>query len=148
MVTTNTHRNDPYRNFRFRVVWDGRPVASVDSAGPLAWEAAVLEVRDGAQPNVVRTLPGQRKFASLTLKRGITHDSEFEQWAGAGPSSTQRAEVQLQLLDASGAVVRSWKLHRCWVSRFEALADIEAEANTVAIESLTLQMEGWEREPA
>jgi phage tail-like protein len=137
-------RPDPYRNFKFRVVWDGRPVAGVSRVSGLAWEADVVEVREGNAPDVVQKHPGTTRFDAVRLERGITQDTAFEQWAGQRPAPQARRDVQIELLDRRGRLVRRWTLRRCWVSRFEALSPLGTEATAAAIESITLQFDGWE----
>lgn len=157
--TVNTHRFDPYKNFKFRVVWDGRPVAGVSKVSALVRETEVVDYRVGGDPNTVRRLPGRSRFEPVTLERGVTHDEEFERWAhkvwdlggGSGAEVSLkdfRKDVVLELLNEAGQVVKAWRLYRCWVSKYQALPELDANSNGVAIESITLQNEGWERDTA
>ena len=79
--TVNAHRFDPYKNFKFRVKWDGRYVAGVSKVGALKRTTEVVEHREGGDPSTGRKSPGRTKFEAITLERGVTHDNEFEHWA-------------------------------------------------------------------
>jgi phage tail-like protein len=155
--TVNPTRTDPYKNFKFRVLIDGRIVAGVSRVSALVRDTEVVEHRVGGELNTVRRMPGRTRFEPITLERGVTHDIEFEQWAakvwdanslpGAESSLKDfRKNIVLQLLNEAGQVAKAWRLFRCWVSRFQALPVLDANANAIAIESITLQNEGWERD--
>jgi len=157
--SVNAHRFDPYKNFKFRVKWDGRYVAGVSKVSALKRTTDVVEHREGGDPSTVRKSPGQTKYEAVTLERGVTHDPEFEQWAGmvwnlgAGLGSEVslagfRKDVILEVYNEAGQVVLAYRLYRCWVSEFQALPDLDASANAVAIQTLKLENEGWERDTA
>lgn len=153
----NPHRHDPYKNFKFRIKWDGRYVAGVSKVSPLERTTEVVEHREGGDPSSVRVSPGQTRYEPITLERGISHDHEFERWAnkvwnhgsGAGQEVSLkdfRKDVVLELYNEAGQLVAAYKIYRCWPSRYQALPVLDASANAVAIESLELENEGWERD--
>lgn len=153
----NTHRFDPYKNFKFRIKWDGRYVAGVSKVGALKRTTEVVEHREGGDPSTSRKSPGRTKYEAITLERGVTHDLEFEAWAnkvwhigtglGAEVSLKDfRKDLILEVYNESGQVVLAYKLFRCWVSEFQALPDLDANANAIAIQTLKLENEGWERD--
>jgi phage tail-like protein len=155
--TVNPNRFDPYKNFKFRVKWDGRYVAGISKVGGLRRTTEVIRHREGGDPSTSRKSPGLTEFAPITLERGVTHDPEFENWAnrvwslgaslGAEVSLKDfRKDIVLELYNEAGQVVISYKIYRCWVSEYEILPDLDANANAVAIEHITLQNEGWERD--
>lgn len=155
--TTNPRRFDPYKNFKFRVKWDGRYVAGVSKVGALKRTTEVVEHRDGADPSTSRKSPGRSKYEAITLERGVTHDIDFEQWAnkvwnfGAGAGSEVslqdfRKDIIIDVFNEAGQKVLSYKVYRCWVSEFQALPDLDANANAVAIQTIKLENEGWERD--
>jgi phage tail-like protein len=155
--TVNALRFDPYKNFKFRIKWDGRYVAGVSKVSPLKRTTEVVEHREGGDLSYMRKSPGQTKFEPLTLERGVTHDTEFEAWAGkvwrygAGPATELslkdfRKDIILELYNEAGQLALAYKLYRCWVSEFTALPELDSSANAVAIQSLVLQNEGWERD--
>ena len=157
--TVNPERVDPYKNFKFRVKWEGRYVAGVSKVGALLRSTEVVEHRDGADPSTVYKSPGQTSFEAITLERGVTHDREFEKWAnkvwyqGANPGMQLslkdfRKDITIELLNEAGQVVTAYNVYRCWVSEFQTLPELDASANAVAIETITLQHEGWERDTA
>ena len=155
--SVNTHRFDPYKNFKFRLKWDGRYVAGVSKAGSLKRSTEVVEHREGGDQSTSRKSPGRTKYEAITLERGVTHDLEFEAWAnkvwhvgtglGAEVSLKDfRKDVILEVYNEAGQLALAYKIYRCWVSEFQALPDLDANANAIAIESLKLENEGWERD--
>jgi phage tail-like protein len=157
--TVNAGRVDPYTQFKFRVKWDGRYVAGVDQISALRRETEVVGHREGADPSNQHRSPGLTTYEPIVLSRGRTHDTAFEEWAnkvwnhGAGLGSEVslkdfRKNVVLELLNEAGQVALAWQLFRCWPSEYVALGDLDAGNGAVAIESLTLQTEGWVRDPS
>jgi phage tail-like protein len=153
----NTHRFDPYKNFKFRLVWDGRPIAGISKVSGLRRTTDVVHHRDGADPSKLIKGPGITHFAPLTIERGVTHDIEFEGWAnkvynlegslGAESSLRDlRKDIRLELHNEAGQVVLAYNIYRCWPSEFEALPELDANASGVAIQTLVLQYEYWERD--
>ncbi len=153
----NTHRFDPYKNFKFRIKWDGRYVAGVSKVGSLKRSTEVVEHREGGDPSTSRKSPGRTKYEAIMLERGVTHDLEFEAWAnkvwhvGAGLGAEVslkdfRKDVILEVYNETGQVVIAYKIYRCWVSEFQAMPDLDANANAIAIQTLKLENEGWERD--
>ncbi|MFP2924253.1 phage tail protein [Pyxidicoccus sp. 3LG] len=155
--SVNTHRLDPYKNFKFRVKWDGRYVAGVSKVGALKRTTEVVKHRDGGDPSTSRKSPGRSEYEAVTLERGVTHDTEFEKWAnkvwnlGSGLGSEVslkdfRKDIIIELYNEAGQLVLSYKLFRCWVSEFQSVPELDANANAVAIQTLKLENEGWERD--
>ncbi len=155
--TVNTNRFDPYKNFKFRVKWDGKYVAGISKVGGLKKTTEVVSHREGGDPSSSRKSPGRTEYEAITLERGVTHDVEFERWAnkvwnfGAGLGeevSLQdfRKDITIELYNEAGQLVQSYNLYRCWVSEYNALPELDANANAVAISSIKLENEGWERD--
>jgi phage tail-like protein len=155
--TVNAQRFDPYKTFKFRVKWDGRYVAGISKVGALKRKIDPIEHRMGGDPNTVRKSPGQTKYEPISLERGVTHDQEFEKWAnkvwnyGSGLGAEVslrdfRKDIIIEVYNEAGQLAIAYKVYRCWVSDFQALPDLDASANAIAIESLTIQNEGWERD--
>jgi phage tail-like protein len=155
--TVNPTRFDPYKDFKFRVKWDGHYVAGISKVSALKRTTEVIEHREGGDPSSSRKSPGQTKFEPITLERGVTHDLEFEQWANkvwnfdAGLGSEVslkdfRKDITIELYNEAGQLVIAYKVFRCWVSEFQALPDLDADANAVAIQHIKLENEGWERD--
>jgi phage tail-like protein len=155
--SVNATRFDPYKNFKFRVKWDGRYVAGVSKVSALKRSTEVVEHRVGGDPSTSRKSPGRTKYEAVTLERGVTHDTEFEKWAnkvwnyGSGLGAEVslkdfRKDVILEVMNEAGQVVLAYKLYRCWVSEYQAFPDADANANAEAIQTLKLENEGWERD--
>jgi phage tail-like protein len=155
--SVNTHRFDPYKNFKFRVRWDGRYVAGVSKVSALRRTTEVVSHREGGDPSSSRKSPGRTEFEAVTLERGVTHDVEFEQWAnkvwnfGAGLGAETslrdlRKDLIIEMYNEAGQLAIAYRVFRCWVSEFQAVPELDANANAVAIQTLKLEKEGWERD--
>ena len=155
--TVNAQRFDPYKNFKFRLKWDGKYVAGVSKVSALKRTTEVVKHREGGDASSSRKSPGRTEFEAITLERGVTHDPQFEAWAtkiwqvGAGLGSEVslkdfRKDMLLELYNESGQLAISYKIYRCWVSEFHALPDLDSNANAVAIQQMKLENEGWERD--
>lgn len=155
----NPQRFDPYKNFKFRLKWDGRYVAGVSKASALKRTTEVVKHREGGDPSTSRKSPGRTEYEAITLERGVTHDLEFEAWASkvwrlqAGLGSEVsladfRKDVILEFYNEAGQLAIAYKIYRCWVSEYQALPDLDANANAVAIQHLKLENEGWQRDTA
>ena len=157
--TVNAQRFDPYKNFKFRVKWDGKYVAGISHVSPLIRRTEVVLHREGGDPSTTRRSPGRTEFEAITLSRGVTHDVAFEQWAnkvwdyGAGLGMEVslkdfRKDITLELYNEAGQKVMAYNIFRCWVSEYEALPDLDANAAAVAIQHIKLENEGWQRDTA
>jgi phage tail-like protein len=155
--TVNTTRFDPYKNFKFKVKWDGKYVAGVSKVGSLKRTTEVVKHREGGDPSSTRKSPGRTEYEAITLERGVTHDKEFEQWAnkvwnyGSGLGAEVslkdfRKDIIIEVYNETGQLVIAYKVYRCWVSEFQAQADLDANANAVLIQNIKLENEGWERD--
>jgi phage tail-like protein len=153
----NATRIDPYKNFKFRVKWDGKYVAGISRVGGLRRVTDVVEHREGGEVSQIRRSPGLTRYQPITLERGVTHDPAFEQWASAvwnldarvGEEMSLRGfrkDIIIELLNEAGQLVLAYRVFRCWPSVFMALPDLDANYSTVAIQTLTLENEGWIRD--
>ena len=155
--SVNPQRFDPYKNFKFRVKWDGKYVAGVSKVGALKRTTEVVKHREGGDPSTSRKSPGRSEFEALTLERGVTHDQEFANWAskvwnfGSGLGAEVslkdfRKNIIIEMYNEAGQLVLAYKVYRCWVSEWQAQADLDANANAVLIQHIKLENEGWERD--
>jgi len=151
----NVHRDDPYKNFKFRVIMDGKPVLGVSKMSALIRKTEVVKHREGSENSTDHKSPGRTTYEGITMERGITHDREFEKWANmvhpyAGDSGIDlvnyKKELTLEVLNEKGHVAFRYFLHDCWVSEYTAIPELDANANVVAIESIKIELEGWERD--
>lgn len=119
--TVNPSRVDPYKNFKFRVKWDGRYVAGISRVSPLRRVTEVVEHREGGDSSSVHKSPGRTNYEAITLERGVTHDPEFEEWAnkvwkvGAGLGAEAslkdfRKDVLIELYNEAGQLVIAYKV--------------------------------------
>jgi phage tail-like protein len=157
--TVNPRRFDPYKNFKFRVKWDGRYVAGVSKVSALKRTTELIKHRHGGDPSSSRKLPGRTEYDAITLERGVTHDPEFENWAtkvwnfGSTPGSELsladfRKDLILEICNEAGQLAFAYRIFRCWVSEWQATADLDANTNVVLLQHIKLENEGWERDPA
>ena len=155
--SVNAQRFDPYKNFKFRVKWDGRYVAGISKVSALKRTTEVVKFREGGDPSSSRKMPGRTEFEAVTLERGVTHDPEFEKWAnkvwnfGSGLGAEVslkdfRKDIIIEVYNEAGQLAIAYRLFRCWVSEFQSLSDLDANANAVAIQHIKLENEGWERD--
>ena len=157
MFTVNAHRIDPYANFKFRVSWDNQPVAALSKMSALKRMTEVIEWRAAGDSSIVRKLPGRSKFEPITLEAGVTHDRQFMAWANLvnnplGDAATSlvnyRKEVIIEVLNLQGTPALAFKLSRAWVSEFQALPEMDANANAVAIQTIKFEFENFELDEA
>ena len=157
--TVNAERFDPYKNFKFRVFWEGQtdPVAGISKVSAFTRTTEVVTHREGGDPSSSRKSPGRTEYEAITLERGVTHDRDFEQWAnkvwnyGSGLGSEVslkdfRRNVIIEAYNEAGQLTIRYKIYRCWVSEYQAMAELDANANAVLIQHIKLENEGWERD--
>ena len=151
----NPQRLDPYKNFKFRLKWDGKYVLGCSKLSGLKRTTEVVEHREGGDPSTSHKSPGRNKFEALVLERGRTQDLVFHDWAGAvwnygaGLGSEVslanfRKDIYLEFYNEAGQLVLAYKIYRCWVSEYQALPDLDANANAIAIEHIKIEHEGFE----
>lgn len=153
----NLNRYDPYKNYRFLVYFgtSTTPVAAVSKVGAIRRTSDVIDYKEGGNAIVLKGL-GRTTYDPITLERGVTQDPDFAAWANyaqvldhGAPSTSLanlRREVAIVLLNEQAQPVLRYLVHRCWVSQFQALPDLDADGSTVAIEQIRLENEGWERD--
>ena len=151
----NAHRFDPYKNFKFRVLWDDKTVLGVSKVSALKRTTEVVKHRDGGDNSTDHKSPGRTTYDAITLERGLTHDAEFERWANkvhpyAGDTGMDlvgyKKNLTLEMMNEKGHVVYRYFLYNCWVSEYTAIPELNANANAVAIEILKIELEGWDRD--
>jgi phage tail-like protein len=159
LFPANPKRLDPYKNFKFRVKWDGVYVAGVSKVSGLKRTTEVIENRDGGSPSTANKSPGRTKYEAITFERGLTQDMNFHNWAalvwnfGAGLGSEVslanfRKDIRVEFLNEAGQTVMAYNIYRCWVSEYQALPDLDANANAIAFEHIKVENEGWQRDTA
>lgn len=161
---TRNERFDPYKNFKFRVFFgeNTEPVAGISRVSGLRRTTEVVTHREGGDPSSSRKSPGRTEYEAITLERGVTHDTDFENWANkvwnfanaqAAPLERVqevslrdfRRDIIIRMYNEAGQEVIAYEVYRCWVSEYQALPELDANANAVAIQTLQLENEGWRR---
>lgn len=155
--SVNANRFDPYKNFKFRIKWDGKYVAGMTKMTPLKRTTKMIEHREGGDPSTSRKSPGRTTYDAITLSRGVTHDLEFEKWSnkvwnfGSGLGSEVslkdfRKDIIIEVYNEAGQVAIAYKVYRCWVSEYVAMPDLDSNADAILIQTIKLENEGWERD--
>jgi phage tail-like protein len=153
--TVNANRYDPYRNFKFKIKWDNVYVAGLSKCSALKKSTEKTDWREGGDPSTSHALPGKTTYEAITLEAGVTHDTAFEDWANLvnnfqGDASMSllnfRKDITIDVFNLQGTKVLSYIVYRCWVSEYQALPELDASANAVAIQTIKLENEGWERD--
>jgi phage tail-like protein len=161
--SVNATRLDPYKAFKFRVKWDGRYVAGLSKVSALQRTTEVVSHREGGDQSIQRHAPGKTSHTAITLERGVTHDLEFERWANkvwdysnaqAAPEQRTREmslanfrkDIVIDVFNEAGQKVISYQVYRCWVSEYQALPELDANGNAVAIQHIKVENEGWMRD--
>lgn len=156
LFSVNTERFDPYRNFKFKIKWDGQYVAGLSKCSALKKTTESTDWREGGDPSSSRKLPGKTSYEGITLEAGVTHDTTFEEWANKVNNFSEgdpgmslknfRKDITIDVFNLQGSKVLSYNVHRCWVSEYQALPELDASGNAVMIQTIKLENEGWERD--
>jgi phage tail-like protein len=159
MPTVPTTVVNPYLTYNFRIKWDGSFVAAVTHVSGLSRQTQVVSFHAGGQSQSAFKIPGQTDYQPIKLERGITTDTVFEQWANKMwfyPNTSQlgnevslkdfRKPMQLEVYNQAGVAVLRYNIYNCWPSEYTALPDLNSEANAVALASMTIEHEGWDRD--
>lgn len=155
LFSVNSHRSDPYKNFKFRVLIDGRPVAGLSKMGALKKTTEAIEWREAGDPSIVRKMPGRTKHEAITLEAGLTHDTTFEDWANlvnnlegsaAMSLAKYRKDIAIEVMNLQGTPVLRFNVRRAWVSEYQATPEMDANANAVAITMIKIEHEGFKRD--
>src|ERR1700682_6547578 len=156
-MTPQTNRFDPYRTFRFKVKWDGRYVAGLNKMGGLKRTTELVEFREAGENITSRKMPGKTSYQAVTLEAGLTYDTAFQDWANlvhafASHAITSlsdfRKNVTVDVFNEAGVKAISYNLYRCWVAEYQALPDLDDGANAVAITTIKLEYEWFDRDAA
>lgn len=152
-------KNDPYRNFNFKIYIDAQVVAACKKMSKISASVDVVKFRSGNATSAVSELiPGRVAYDPITLENGLTNDKTFQEWATTlmrnefteGARKTEpgfRKNIKIEVLDIDNkSPVRTYTLHNAWCSKYTALSDLVGDANDIIIESLELQYEGFVRE--
>jgi phage tail-like protein len=155
--TANPQRFDPYRNFKFRLKIGNRYVAALSKCSALKKTTEKVDWYESGDPSTPRCLPGKTSYAAITLTAGVTHDTEFEEWAnqvnnfqGDAAMSLKnfRKNLTIEVYNEAGQLALAYQVFRCWVSEYQALPELDAGANAVMLQTIKLENEGWQRDTA
>jgi phage tail-like protein len=154
--SVNASRFDPYRNFKFRIKWDGQYVAGMNKCSVLKKPTEVVSWFEAGDQGGAHKMPGKTSYDAITLQAGVTHDTAFEDWANLvnnykGDAAMSLAKfrkdfIVIDIFNLQGVQALSYVVHRCWVSEYQALPELDAGGNAVMIQTIKLENEGWERD--
>jgi len=155
--SVNINRFDPYKNSAFLVYLGDSisPLQGVTKVSGLRVTSTPILYFEGGNPMALVGI-GRSKYEPITIERGLTHDKDLEDWANAArvlikgsPSRSLkrlRKTLRIVLQNEEGQPVHQYIVHRCWVSEYQALPDLDASKDAVAIEYIKLEHEGWEHD--
>ncbi len=116
-------------------------------AGGLAIEVEVVEKTDSSMDTLTRKRPGTTKYSEITLKRTLSPDKKFWEWAKSIRDGTPdyRTKGALVMFDIAGTEVGRWTFENCWPSKWSA-SDLDVGSDDLMQEDITLQIELLKRE--
>lgn len=139
--------NYPLPKFHFQVEWGGKNIGFTEVTG-LTVETEAIEYRHGASPEYHKTKQaGLQKYSNITLKRGtFKSDNEYFDWWKETvffqeQNGKYRRNITISLLDEMHKPIIVWKVKNAWPIKVQA-ADLKADANEIAVESIELVHEG------
>jgi phage tail-like protein len=139
-------RRDPYRSYNFLVELDGISRAGFQEASGLDSSQDPIDYREGNEKNLtVRKLPSMVKYSNITLKWGITSDSELWDWRKqAMDGKIERKNGSIVLLDDTGEEQIRWNFREAWPTKWTG-PTLNATGAEVAVETLEIVHEGVEK---
>jgi phage tail-like protein len=146
---------DPFRKCKFRIKIDGAVVAGLTKCSALTISVENHDFRAGDHDGFKQKLPGLVSFQPITLEQGVTNDKTFEKWATVmsnyvGNKGTDaekkpdefRKDIDILVYNLNNEQVKAYRVYNCWVSKYTALPDLDANSSDVMIQTLELQNEG------
>jgi phage tail-like protein len=146
---------DPYRKFKFKIKIGGQVVAGLTKCSALTVSVESKEFRAGDMDSFKQKMPGMVSFEPITLEQGVTKDKTFEAWATAmsnylgnkGSDSQKtpndfRKEIDIEIFNLNNERVKAYRIYQCWVSKYVAVPDLDANSADVMIQTVTLENEG------
>lgn len=150
-----TSQFDPYRKFKFRIKVNNAVVAGLTKCSALTMSVESKEFRSGDMDSFKHKLPGMVSFEAITLEQGVTSDKTFENWAtsmanyignkGSDAEKTPddfRKDIDIEIFNLNNEKVKSYRVYNCWVSKYTAVPDLDANSGEVMIQTLVLENEG------
>jgi phage tail-like protein len=150
-----TSQFDPFRKFKFRIKVDNRVVAGLTKCSALTISVEAKEFRSGEMDSFKQKLPGMVSFEPITLEQGVTNDKTFEGWAttmanfvgnkGADAQKTPnnfRKDIDIEIYNLGNERVKAYRVYNCWVSKYTAVPDLDANSGDVLIQTVVLENEG------
>jgi phage tail-like protein len=153
--SANRERSSPYKNFAFRVKWNGKYVAGLSKMTLPKQTTELIKHRSGGDPSNTLKRHSRNEYEPITLERGVTYDLEFKKWAfcrqnlGLGSEvllKDYRKDIIVEVFNEAGKPILAYRVYHCWVSEYQALPDLDGNANAVAIQHIKIENEGWEQD--
>lgn len=138
-------RVDPFVNFNFLVEIDGIVRGAFSEVTGLDATIDVVEYREGGRNTTPIKLAGMNKYSNITLKWGMTTDTELYDWhRQAVLGNVERRTGSIIVLDRQANEVARWNFINAWPTKYTA-PSLNAESAEVAVETLEIVHEGLER---
>jgi phage tail-like protein len=138
-------RRDPYHSYHFLVEIDGITRAGFRECSGLDSTQDPIDYREGDDGLVTHKLPGLVKYSNISLKRGVTDDTDLWNWRLlAASGNVDRRNGSIVLLDDTGTEKVRWNFMAGWPSKWTG-PSFNATGNELAIETLEIVHEGLSR---
>jgi phage tail-like protein len=127
---------------------DGIQIKSITEVSGLKMEQDVIELKENGPDGkyVIKKLPGRWKSGEVTLTRGLTDDTSFEQWvkdSQFGKMSDSRKGGAIVVYDYEGNAVKRYTLTNAWPKSLE-ISSLKAGDTSVLTEKLVITYERME----
>ncbi|MGL4620044.1 phage tail protein [Chroococcidiopsis sp.] len=141
-TTSSSHVNNYITSNHFYIEIGSSIVACFSECSELGVQIQKDVYFEGGVNDQQRITLGHAEFTDVTLKRGITDDPTFTQWLGeVFEQKNKRRNVNILVFNQAGELMKSWTLIGSIPVGWKT-STLQADGNSVAIEELTLAIEG------
>ncbi|MQA87406.1 MAG: phage tail protein [Streptosporangiales bacterium] len=132
----------------FGMEWDGVVIKQITEVSGLKIEQDVIELKENSAADgkyTVKKLPGRPKAGEVTLTRGLTEDTSFEDWikkSHFGKMTDARKGGAILVFDFEGTELKRYEMLNAWPKSLE-VSTLKAGDTSVLTEKLTITHEGF-----
>ena len=136
---------EPLPSSNFVVEIDGIASSSYISVEGVHATSEVIEYRDATDPNRIRLLQGNTRYGPITLKKGLSDNTELWDWYESNlEAPMDYKSMSIVFMDHGHNEKARYNAHECWVSEYY-IEELESNPSNVAIEVIVIQTELIER---
>lgn len=133
---------DPVIGQCFAIEFDGMIKGYFNECSGVGGEVKVEPYEEGGHNDTTRKFPGRASFGNITLKRGVTLDTEMLVWfLDVARGRKSRKTVTVILYDQDGSPALRWNLEKAFPVKYSA-SSLQATANQVNVETIEFAHEG------